>query len=190
MTTIEHINSIAGPQRRSTFCRVAKAAIASRSKYYVETGCYRGIDFDGQSTKIWALLAKETGGHAISIDLSEDSIKRATDLLGTELGQYVTLIHANSLDALKDIKEGIDVLYLDSYDHNDKLPEPCQVHQLQEAQIAVPKMAAKSIILLDDAEFSDGGKVKLSGPFIERSGFKCVTREYQNLYQRGYDNLL
>ena len=189
MTTLEHIYSIGGPQRRGTFCRVAKAAIEAKLKNIVETGCYRGIDYDGQSTKVWALLAKETGGHVTAIDLSADSIARASVLLGNEFNPFVTLIHANSLDALKNITEPIDVLYLDSYDHNDANPEPCQLHQLEEAKIAIPRMAEKSIILLDDAEFKDGGKVKLSGPFIEQSGFKCVTREYQNLYQRGYDHL-
>lgn len=189
MTTLEHIDFIGGPQRKGTFCRVAKAAISAGAKNIVETGCYRGIDFDGQSTKVWALLAKETGGHVISIDLSPDSIEKAKALLGVEYDQYVTLVHADALDALKDITAPIDVLYLDSYDHDDSNPGPCQEHQLKEAEIAIPKMAEKSIILLDDAEFSDGGKVKLSAPFIEQSGFKCVERSYQNLYQRGYDHL-
>jgi len=190
MTTIEYIDSIGGPQRRNTFCRVAKAAIAMGAKNIVETGCYRGIDFDGQSTKIWALLARHTGGHATAIDISPDSIQRAGHLLGDEFSPFVTLVHDDSIRALQNIKVPIDVLYLDSYDHDERNPEPCQQHQLREAQIAIPLMAAQSIILLDDAEFSDGGKVKLSGPFIEAAGFTCVTREYQNVYQRGCDSLL
>ena len=190
MNIIEHIDSIGGPQRKGTFCRVARAAIAMAAKNYVETGCYRGIDFDGQSTKVWALTARETGGHLISIDLSEDSIDRAGKLIGEELSRYVTLMHANSLDGLKMIEGPIHVLYLDSFDHDEKCPEPCQVHQFEEAKIAIPKMADKAIILLDDCDFNTGGKSKLSGQFIEQSGFKCVERKYQNIYQRGLDGVI
>jgi predicted O-methyltransferase YrrM len=154
----------------------------------VETGCYRGIHFDGQSTLIWALIARFTGGHVVAIDISPDSIAKATELL-KELLPFVTLVNKCSLVGLVEITEPIDVLYLDSFDHEESNPLPCQEHQLAEAKIAVPKMAERSIIMLDDCNMTSGGKALLSDPFIRESGFTQVAKEYQNIYHRGCDNL-
>jgi predicted O-methyltransferase YrrM len=189
MNLIETIRQLAGPQRQSTFAQVAQAAIAINAKTYVETGCYRGINFDGQSTLILALLALETGGHLTAIDISADSIMRAAKLIaGYE--SRVSLVLADSLLGLQDIAWPIDVLYLDSYDHDPRDPEPCQQHQLAEAQITIPKMAERSIILLDDCNLDTGGKSKLSDPFIRESGFTQVAKEYQNVYHRGCGGLI
>jgi hypothetical protein len=185
---IDTIRQLAGPQRHTTFARASRAAMALGARRIVETGCYRGIPFDGQSTLIWALIARFTGGHATAIDISTGSIAKAAELLG-ELKQYVTLVNADSLVALAGITEPIDVLYLDSYDHEESNPLPCQEHQLKEAQIAVPKMAERSIIMLDDCNMPSGGKALLSDPFIRESGFTQVAKEYQNIYHRGCDNL-
>jgi hypothetical protein len=186
---IKEIESIAGPQRANTFKAVARAALVLGAKTYVETGCYRGIHFDGQSTLIWAKLAQATGGHATAIDISLDSIRCADNLLGSEMRPHVSLVLMCSLQGLKQVNGPIDVLYLDSFDHDPNNPEPCQQHQLAEARIAIPKMAERSIILLDDCNFSTGGKSKLSHGFIIESGWKCVAQEYQNVYERGCDNL-
>jgi hypothetical protein len=186
---IDEIGAIAGVQRDNTFKAVARAALALGAKNYVETGCYRGIHFDGQSTLIWAKLAQATGGHATAIDISKDSIECAIELLGDEMRPFVRMMLMCSLQGLKLVEPPIDVLYLDSFDHDPDNPEPCQQHQLAEATIAIPKMAERSIILLDDCIFNSGGKSKLSHPFIIGSGWKVVAQEYQNVYQRGCDNL-
>jgi predicted O-methyltransferase YrrM len=187
-TLITEIARLAGVQRGNTFTRVARAACQLNAQNIVETGVYRGIHFDGQSTLIWAKIAEHTGGHVTGIDISPDSISRSLELLG-EYRRFVTLILRDSLEALQEVNAPIDVLYLDSYDHDPENPDPCQQHQLAEARIAVPKMADKSIILIDDCIFSTGGKSKLSDPYVREAGFTNVALEYQNIYQRGCDNL-
>jgi predicted O-methyltransferase YrrM len=187
-TLINEIQGLAGVQRANTFTRVARAACLLNAQNIVETGVYRGIHFDGQSTLIWAKIAEHTGGHVTGIDISPDSIARAGVLLG-RYRRFVTLMLRDSLEALEEIRGPIDVLYLDSYDHDPDNPDPCQRHQLAEARIAIPKMAEKSIILLDDCIFSTGGKAKLSDPYIQEAGYTLVALEYQNIYQRGCDNL-
>lgn len=186
---LEEIEKIAGVQRSNTFLMVAKTALELGAKNYVETGCYRGCHFDGQSTLIWAKLAQATGGHVTSIDVSQDSISRAIDLIGEEMRPYVSFMLMCSLSGLKLVEGPIDILYLDSFDHDPNNPEPCQQHQLAEAQIAIPKMAERSIILLDDCCFTTGGKAKLSHPFIVDCKWKIVAQEYQNVYQQGCDHL-
>ena len=187
-TLITEIAKLAGIQRANTFTRVSRAACLLNAQNIVETGVYRGIHFDGQSTLIWAKIAQHTGGHVTGIDISSDSIDRTITLLG-DYNRFVTLILRDSLEALQEVHAPIDVLYLDSYDHDPENPDPCQQHQLAEARIAIPKMAEKSIILLDDCEFSTGGKAKLSDPYIREAGYTLVASEYQNIYQRGCDNL-
>ena len=189
MELLDEIKELAGVQRANTFVRVARAAILMGAKRYVETGCYRGIHYDGQSTLIWAKLAEATGGHVVAIDISQDSIDRASALLGP-WDKYVDLVLADSLQGLANVEGPIDVLYLDSFDHDPDNPEPCQIHQMQEALIATPKMAEASIIMLDDCAFSTGGKAKLSDPIIRSLGWTVVAQEYQNVYHRSCDSFL
>ena len=186
---LERIRTLAGVQRHNTFVMAAEKAAAIGAKRYVETGCYRGMDCDGCSTAIWALLAEFTGGYVVAIDLSEDSINRTKELLEREKvnTSCITLVHGDSLVALPGVEGPIDVLYLDSFDHCDNNPDPCQRHQAAEAAICLPKMAERSIILLDDCQFDDGGKSRLSIPLILQAGYECVAQEYQNLYCRGIE---
>jgi len=184
-TFIKEVRNIAGPQRENTFAMVADVAVRHGFRNIVETGVYRGIHFDGQSTLIWANIAEITGGHVTAIDISPDSIRNAGELLLARGKQdYVTLIQDDSLKALEDAPDGIEILYLDSYDHDPNNPGPCQEHQLKEAEICLPKMAERSVILLDDCIFETGGKSGMSHPYLISHGWRLVTSQYQNLYQR------
>ena len=75
---------------------------------------------------------------------------------------------------LKEFKDQIDLLYLDSLDGHD--PIAASNHQLKEAQIAITKLHANSLILLDDK----GSKTNLSINYFKENNFKII---YETDYQ-------
>ena len=182
---IERIAGLAGPQRALTFCTAVKAAIDIGAKVYVETGCYRGIAGDGMSTLILGMVAKETGGRVLSFDIYEGAVSKARELAA---GLPVEVECVDSVDGIRKMAGPIDMLYLDSYDYEEKDPGPCQAHQLLEAAAALPKMAARGVILLDDCSLPGGGKARLADILIRAMGWQQWRPDaqlYQNIYFRG-----
>ena len=147
----------------------------------VETGCYRGIPDDGMSTVVWGMLAQECGGFLESIDISHQNIEASrsvSESLGVNATKYVV---GDSVSVLALCARGIDMLYLDSLDYSESDPLPCQIHSLAEASAAVPKMAERSLILIDDASLPGGGKARLSRKFLQDIGWVVVAEGYQVL---------
>lgn len=182
---LTRIEQLAGPQRNRSF-RIAAEWVLAHPGPLIETGCYRGIPQDGQSTVILALLAQHIGIVALSYDIRDDHISQAQALLRDQhLEQFVTFIHGDSIDTLAHRKTHIRFAYLDSYDFEANDPEPSQRHQLKEAQLVVDLVDKPAAILLDDCDLPHGGKAGMSGPFLESHGWKLVYSAYQRLYVIG-----
>jgi len=180
------IAELAGCQRRDSFIAAAEFILDCRHPFMVETGCYRGIPQDGQSTVIFALLARETGGCFFSFDLSTDSIARASELLRQhDLHSWCRFVAGDSmLNLVWPGLNDVDFAYLDSFDYQEENPMPSQHHQLCEMSILRPKMAGHSAILLDDCDLPFSGKAGLSAPLILEYGWREVYTAYQRLFVR------
>jgi hypothetical protein len=184
---LDNVRELAGPQRCSTFTAFAQFGVnLHKPLVLVETGCYRGCDYDGLSTVILAMLAKETGGHAYSVDIDARHVDMAKTLIAEKsLADLITVLRGDSLDVLRSWEFGkIDLAYLDSFDYSPMCVDACQNHQLREATLIEPHMANKSAFLLDDCHVSDGGKAGLSAPFIVRLGWTETMTQYQRLFVR------
>lgn len=184
---IKDIMRLAGPARDMTFNIAAEFILEHQCRLIIETGCYRGIPADGQSTAIFAMLTKELNGNFIAYDISQDSIDRTVQLLlGMGLLGYATLVLGDSVSALSARKSQIQFAYLDSYDFDEKNPLPCQRHQLAEVGAILGKMTKPGMIMLDDCgPLAQGGKAGMSSPFLVEHGWKLAFDGYQRIYTNG-----
>lgn len=180
---VDEVRGYAGPQRAESFAMVAKMIISQGLKMFVETGTYRGNDADGQSTRIFATLARSQDGSFDSVDINSSHLAQARKMLNTNILD-ARLICEDSVTFLSNRETPIDVLYLDSFDFEEKNPQPSQRHQLAELGAAYGKLGENSIVLLDDCNLPHGGKALLSAAFLLDCGWKQVYDCYQKVFVR------
>tara|TARA_S200000501_G_C20850246_1_gene755366 strand:+ start:820 stop:1389 length:570 start_codon:yes stop_codon:yes gene_type:complete len=163
--------------RFELFKKTLEIAKARGVKTIVETGTSRGkIKFfffkkdnwkDGMSTLIFSEFANYIGGELHSCDISEENISNAKHFT-KKFKQNTYFYIQDSVIFLKNFKQQIDFLYLDSFDgHN---PELASNHQLMEAKMAIKNLTNNSIVLLDDK----GAKTNYSIKFFKDNGFKIL----------------
>lgn len=184
MNLMQQINALAGPQRHMSFQIAAEFILRHKCLSIVETGCYRGIPADGQSTVIFALLNRQISGTFTAYDISQDSIDRTVRLL-TSFGLlgYARLVKQDSVIGLAQHPEPVNFAYLDSYDFDEKNPLPCQRHQLAEVGAVLGKVTHPGAIMFDDCgSLAQGGKAGMSAPFLRERGWKLVFDGYQQIY--------
>lgn len=158
-------------------------------KTIIETGCVRQKNDwgAGNSTIVFADFCKHYKKQLITVDNDFDKLSfaiRAT----VEFRDFVQAVHNDSVTFLKDYDKPIDFLYLDSLDcspQEDGDPKPAQKHALQELNAAYPKFHDKSIILVDDNLFANGGKARLVKHELHKLGWTCILDYKQTLWIRG-----
>lgn len=178
---LDLVRRLAGPLRSHTFVRAVELALERGVKEFVETGCYRGIDGDGQSTAILATVALQVGGRFISVDLNADHVERAKAKVPNGPREIVC---RDSVEYLSHRTKEIGLLYLDSYDYYHGDPIPSQVHQVAEIGAAWAKLTPNAIVLLDDCNIPGGGKGLLTSRFLLERGFTLVEDAHQKLFVR------
>lgn len=176
MKFLEKYNNIKNI-RYDSFEKTLELSHKRNFKTIVETGTSRGkTKFffirqynwkDGMSTPMLAEYAKFTNGKLHTCDISEENIKNAKKFTNY-FSNYIEFYIQDSLIFLSEFKSQIDLLYLDSLDGHD--PIAASHHQLKEAQIAITKLHANSLILLDDK----GSKTNLSINFFKENNFKII----------------
>ncbi len=179
---LTRIEALAGCQRNHTFRLAADFALAHQMTRFIETGCYRGIDADGQSTVILALLAEHTHGWATSYEIDQNHLQLAKQKLAQHKLNTMEFVDGDSVIELSKRGTPVDFAYLDSFDFWPDNPGPSQRHQLAEVGAILGKMNKPGLILLDDAGIAHGGKTGLSAPFLEERGWKLMASEYQRIY--------
>lgn len=155
----------------------------------VETGTIRLPDDwgAGMSTLIFGDYAQRNHNRLITVDNNYHAIEVCKKVT-SEFADSITYVVNDSLEFLKGFNQTIDLLYLDSmdcpeYDSPDSLQLiASQSHQLRELTLAIPKLSENPIILLDDNDFENGGKTKLSKEHLLDNGFKEVHSGKQSLW--------
>lgn len=146
----------------------------------VETGTLRDASpqarfGDGWSTYHLARYLADRGvqgSRLYSIDIDPRCVETSKRAVPPELHPWVTWICADSRETLKTLsEERIDLLYLDSSD------DPALI--AQEFETALPKLAAHSIVVIDDTgEYSAGpeGKGSLLIPKLKLQSWRIEHR--------------
>jgi len=182
MTKQEAIN-LCGELRGESFWILQNHAIQHGARCIIETGTYREISGDGESTVFLATLAKEIGADFYSVDINHNTVlKSRQHLAERDLKADVSCVDSVSL--LSCFGSPIDVLYLDSYDFSPESPLPAQIHQLAEIGGAYGKLSGHAAVLLDDCGIVHGGKGKLTSEFLLERGWNLVCDKYQRLFVR------
>lgn len=156
----------------------------------VETGTTRMKDDwgAGMSTVVIGDFAKHYGKKLWTCDISEQNMELCKEVT-EEFKEVITYVVSDSLFFLHTFPEKIDFLYLDSMDCpiDDKPDElqASQEHQLKELQEAWDKLHDESIILLDDNNFINMGKCRLSRIFLREHGWIELFGDKQSLWIKG-----
>ncbi len=173
--------------RYSTFKTALNLLNQLGGKNIVETGTTRMVDDfgAGYSTVMFADYLTKYGGKIWTVDISQANIDTCK-LVTKEFETVVSYHVQDSLAFLANFKEKIDLLYLDSFDYplDGTDPTPCQEHQLKEFKLAEHLLTDSSIVLLDDNNFDNGGKTKLTKNYLISKGWTCLLDLQQSLFIR------
>jgi hypothetical protein len=151
-----------------------------------ETGCIRlENDFGaGYSTYIFGECISTFGGKLVTVDNTPSNMAICKSLT-TQFKDNITYVTDNSLTLLRNYTEIIDLLYLDSYDcpvEGDA--SLAQQHNLNEFMLAENKLHEKSLILIDDIGFANGGKAKLTHEYLKSNNYKMIHQHQQSLWTK------
>jgi predicted O-methyltransferase YrrM len=178
---LDDVERLAGQMRAKTMRGAAEFILNHEPGTLVETGCYRGYSTDGESTMIFGMLAKHLGARLISCDIDPDHIAKAIDHT-SELADWIEFHQGDSVSILSRTQAEPVFVYLDSLDHDEANPGPCQRHQLAELAAIYGKLKNPCAILMDDNVAPTGGKPALAKLFLEEHGWKKLMEDYQLLY--------
>lgn len=148
----------------------------------VETGTWRGIAGDGYSTWLFGAVAQSFGKVLYSIDNNEEHVRQSIEHIKLHPEASVSHHISDSIAFLSRFSSTIGFAYLDSYDYTDGTPLPSQLHNFGETCAIIGKMAARSVILCDDAYFPSGGKPHLTTKWLVDRGWKLVLKDQQVLF--------
>src|SRR5271157_551016 len=156
----------------------------SPSHHIVETGCMRsdGSIMEGNSTQVFGRFCALEGGYLDTIDISSLNIGVCKEIT-EKYEEWINYTVGDSVSILAECYTPIDLLYLDSMDCpivGDATE--AQMHQLAEIRAASHVLHDKSIVLLDDCEFSNGGKSRLSKKWLGKNGWVCLLDAYQSVW--------
>lgn len=156
----------------------------------VETGTTRADnDFagGGMSTIILGDFAQYYNLKFWTVDISPEAIELSKRVCH-DVCANTTFVLSDSVVFLKTFSKKIDLLYLDSMDcpEYDEPDSPrlieSQNHQLIELQTAWDKLSDKAVVLLDDNNFENGGKCKMSKQFLREQKWTCLINDKQSLW--------
>jgi predicted O-methyltransferase YrrM len=152
----------------------------------VETGTIRRArDYSaGYSTFVFGHFVKRYGGKITTIDIDSRHMnvcKRVT----AEFADWIEYVVDDSLHALSLLHEPIDLLYLDSLDTPIRHDAThAQLHNLKEFKLAEPLLHEKSIVLIDDNNFANGGKSRMTKHYLHEKGWRLLLNLRQSVWIR------
>jgi predicted O-methyltransferase YrrM len=173
-------------KRYPTFRAALNLLYQLPSHQIVETGTIRKVrDYGaGYSTYLFGQFVKRYGGKVTTIDIDPGHInvcKRVT----AEFAASIEYIVDDSLHALSLLREPIDLLYLDSLDTPVRGDATnAQLHNLKEFKLAEPLLHEKSIVLIDDNNFANGGKSRMTKRYLQEKGWRVVLNMQQSFWIR------
>ncbi len=160
--------------------------MANRSAYViVETGTARdGIkhcESNGCSTVIFGEFANLTRKRLYSVDINCINCQRSREVVD-KFKPAVQVTCNDSVQFLSNFKGEIDYLYLDSFDFDQRNPDPSQQHHLKEIKAAYNKLHDDSVVMIDDCQLPHRGKCKLVAEFLLDHGWTRVRTSYQEIF--------
>jgi len=181
-----HLEFVQSP-KYITFKAALNLFLQNNGQIIVETGTQRlRDDPGGSSTTLFGAFCKKYGKKLFTVDINPSNMKVSRDCT-MEFKDSIIYVLTDSVKFLRNFNQKIDLLYLDSLD----CPLPpsnateAQTHNLNELKAAYDKLQEGSILLIDDNNFENGGKTRLSKKFLLETGvWQCVLDYGQTLWMR------
>jgi hypothetical protein len=176
-----------GDKRYNTFLQAFQLMEDRDIKIIVETGTARDgkMNFkgDGGSTILFSeWVSFHPDSHLYSVDINKQNLAEAEKAIVNK--NTVTFVHEDAIHFLKNFKETIDFLYLDSCDYDYRAPHLSQQHHLKEIEAAYNKLSRHAIVMIDDCALPYGGKGKLVIEYLKSRGWKKAIDAYQVIMTR------
>ena len=156
----------------------------------VETGSMRMKDDPGGAyTLLWGAFCKRYNKRLITVDILPE-VTNVCKECTAEYTDYITYVTQESVEFLTDFAEPIDLLFLDSMDcplpTEGLSPEEAQKHNLEEFKTAEKNLHKNSLLLLDDNNFTNGGKTQITKNFLlTQPRWVCLLDYAQSLWIKG-----
>ncbi len=184
-----YLSGLAQSNRFETMYIALDLFLKNNGKVIVETGVTRKADhwLDGMSTIVFGSFSKKYHCQLHAVDVNPESIQVCKSLTN-ECKEYISYHTSDSVVFLQNFKQKIDLLYLDSMDcpGDDAITSEqliqSQQHQLAEMTASMNKLSDDPIILLDDNDYQNGGKTRLTKFFLEQQGFQEIMSWKQSLW--------
>jgi len=181
-----HLEFVKSP-KYVTFKAALNLFLQNNGQIIVETGTQRlKDDPGGSSTTLFGAFCKRHGKKLFTVDINPLNMKVSKECT-EEYKNSINYVLIDSVKFLREFNQKIDLLYLDSLD----CPLPpldateAQTQNLNELKAAYDKLHKGSIILIDDNNFENGGKSRLSKKFLLETGeWQCILDHGQTLWMR------
>lgn len=173
--------------RRYVTFRIALNLLSQQKGHnIVETGTTRQVDDygAGYSTYIFANFVEMYGGKITTIDIDPKNMEVCKEIT-KEFADKINYVVSDSLFALTKIEEPIDLLYLDSLDTpipDNEDARLAQEHNLKEFKLVEHLLHKDSIVLIDDNDFVNGGKARLTKKYLAEKGWRLLINFQQSLW--------
>lgn len=156
----------------------------------LETGCvhYKNEENykqQGSSTLVWEWLVEKTQGTGWSVDIDIKHVLIALDLMTSDRFHIVEndSIHLLSRSNEYLCLDILDLLYLDSMDHDPGQYALSELHHMGELAAAYPKLKSGCLIAIDDCQ-PVGGKDHFVRQFFERMNIPPLLKSYVSVWQK------
>jgi hypothetical protein len=167
----------------------------------IETGCARPPDLvpwgtidisfkdDGMSTLIFDKFINDFGGDFHSVDFTQLHVDFAQSQVSNKSQIHCDdsvgfLWHVSKI--LAEENRYVDLLYLDSYDYEEKDPYPSMVHHIKEIAVILGRLRPGSMIAVDDNVGTGStrmGKPKYVAEMMEAMGVPLVYEGLQLIWK-------
>lgn len=156
----------------------------------VETGSMRMKDDPGGAyTLLWGAFCKRYNKKLITVDILPEVTEVCKECT-SEYADYITYVTQDSVDFLTNFAEPADLLFLDSMDcpipiEGEPVPsaEEAQKHNFDEFKATEKNLHKGSILLMDDNNFSNGGKAWITKNYLlTQPDWICLIDYAQSLW--------
>ena len=152
----------------------------------VETGSMRMKDDPGGAyTLLWGAFCKRYNKKLITVDILPE-VTNVCKGCTIEYADHITYITQDSVEFLLGFHEPIDLLFLDSMDCPIPIEgsaEEAQKHNFEEFKAAEKNLHKGSILLMDDNNFSNGGKPWITKNYLlTQPDWICLLDYAQSLW--------
>lgn len=153
----------------------------------IETGSMRMKDDPGGAyTLLWGAFCKRYNKRLITVDVLPEVTNVCKECTMDYAG-HITYITQDSVEFLRNFNDPIDLLFLDSMDCPIPIeglsPEESQKHNFEEFKVAEKNLHKNSLLLMDDNNFSNGGKPRITKNYLlEQSDWVCLLDYAQSLW--------